>query len=157
MESKEKHLSTQDIAGAPKKPDTTNMKKAETDPGGSHEKSGNPMADSAHAERVEPGVKRAEPGTQQGKDLVPLFSNEAVHGFRSRWTTLQTGFVDEPRRAVEEADELVAQVIKDLAETFSDERSKLERQWDQGDKVSTEDLRLVLQRYRSFFDRFLSV
>jgi len=65
--------------------------------------------------------------------------------------------VDEPRRAVEEADELVAQVIKELAETFSDERRKLEGQWDRGDKVSTEDLRLVLQRYRSFFERFLSV
>ena len=61
------------------------------------------------------------------------------------------------RRAVEEADELVAQVIKELAETFSDERRKLEGQWDRGDKVSTEDLRLVHQRYRSFFERFLSV
>jgi hypothetical protein len=70
---------------------------------------------------------------------------------------LQTGFVDEPRRSVEQADELVAEVIKDLASTFSDERTKLERQWDQGDKVSTEDLRLVLRRYRSFFDRFLSI
>ena len=88
---------------------------------------------------------------------MPLFSNEAVQGYRSRWNSLQTGFVDEPRRAVEEADELVAQVIKELAETFSDERKKLEGQWDRGDKVSTEDLRLVLQRYRSFFERFLSV
>ena len=73
------------------------------------------------------------------------------------WRQSKTGFVDEPRRAVEEADELVAQVIKELAETFSDERRKLEGQWDRGDKVSTEDLRLVLQRYRSFFERFLSV
>ena len=70
---------------------------------------------------------------------------------------MQTGFVDEPRRSVEQADELVAEVIKDLASTFSDERTKLEHQWDQGDKVSTEDLRLVLRRYRSFFDRFLSI
>jgi hypothetical protein len=70
---------------------------------------------------------------------------------------LQTSFVDEPRRSVEQADELVAEVIKDLASTFADERTKLERQWDQGDKVSTEDLRLVLRRYRSFFDRFHSI
>jgi hypothetical protein len=150
MESKEKHLSTEDIAGAPKKQDTNIKQKAETDPRGGLAKSGSPMADTAQAER-------GKPGTKHEKDLVPLFSNEAVQGFRSRWTALQTGFVDEPRRAVQEADELVAQVIKDLAETFSDERSKLERQWDQGDKVSTEDLRVVLQRYRSFFDRFLSV
>jgi hypothetical protein len=80
-----------------------------------------------------------------------------VRDLRSQWTALQTGFVDQPRRSVEQADELVARVMKDLAETFSNERSKLERQWDQGDKISTEDLRLMLRRYRSFFDRFLSV
>ena len=76
---------------------------------------------------------------------------------RNQWTALQTGFVDEPRHAVKKADELVARVMKDMAATFSDERSKLERQWEQGDKVSTEDLRLALRRYRSFFDRFLSI
>ncbi|HZH84199.1 MAG TPA: hypothetical protein VFD87_13715 [Phototrophicaceae bacterium] len=91
------------------------------------------------------------------EELVPLFSESAVQNFRQRWTTLQTEFVDEPRRSVEQADELVAHVMKDMAATFSDERKKLERQWEQGDKVSTEDLRLVLRRYRSFFDRFLSI
>ena len=96
-------------------------------------------------------------GDLRNDQSVPLFSNDSIQGFRSRWTALQTGFVDEPRRSVEQADELVAEVIKDLASTFADERTKLERQWDQGDKVSTEDLRLVLRRYRSFFDRFLSI
>lgn len=61
------------------------------------------------------------------------------------------------RRSVEQADELVAHVMKDMPATFSDERKKLEQQWEQGDKVSTEDLRLVLRQYRSFFDRFLSI
>jgi hypothetical protein len=65
--------------------------------------------------------------------------------------------VDEPRRAVERADELVAQVIKRLAESFAQERSKLEGQWGRGDNVSTEDLRVALQRYRAFFDRLLNV
>ncbi|HEY7219324.1 MAG TPA: hypothetical protein VH985_13150, partial [Candidatus Binatia bacterium] len=92
-----------------------------------------------------------------GEELAPLFSESSVRDLRSQWTALQTGFVDQPRRSVEQADELVARVMKDLAETFSNERSKLERQWDQGDKISTEDLRLMLRRYRSFFDRFLSV
>jgi hypothetical protein len=64
--------------------------------------------------------------------------------------------VDEPRKAVEEADKLVASVMKRLAEGFANERSKLEKQWDRGDNVSTEDLRVALQRYRSFFDRLLS-
>jgi hypothetical protein len=75
--------------------------------------------------------------------------------FRSRWTEVQTGFVDEPRQAVERADELVAEAIKRLAESFSEERGRLESQWARGGDVSTEDLRLSLQRYRSFFERLL--
>jgi hypothetical protein len=66
------------------------------------------------------------------------------------------GFVDEPRRAVEQADALVADLMQRLASVFSDERKSLEGQWDRGDDVSTEDLRVALQRYRSFFDRLLS-
>jgi hypothetical protein len=141
MESKEKHLSTEDIASGSESQNIS--RNAEIN---------SRNDDEGNAVPPEGGSDRAG-----AKDLVPLFSNEAVQGYRSRWNSLQTGFVDEPRRAVEEADELVAQVIKELAETFSDERRKLEGQWDRGDKVSTEDLRLVLQRYRSFFERFLSV
>jgi hypothetical protein len=69
---------------------------------------------------------------------------------------VQASFVDEPRKAVQEADNLVASVMKRLAEGFAKERSALEQQWDSGDNVSTEDLRVALQRYRSFFDRLLN-
>ena len=86
-----------------------------------------------------------------------LFPENEANDFRTRWTDIQTGFVDEPRRAVEQADALVAEVIKRLANSFAEERSKLEGQWGRGDDVSTEDLRLALRRYRSFFDRLLSV
>jgi hypothetical protein len=75
----------------------------------------------------------------------------------ARWTDIQTGFVDEPRRAVEQADALVAEVIKRLANSFAEERIKLEGQWGRGDDVSTENLRVSLRRYRSFFDRLLNV
>jgi len=75
---------------------------------------------------------------------------------RGRWSNVQASFVDEPRRAVEEADKLVATVMQRLAEGFAGERSKLEKQWDGGENVSTEDLRVALQRYRSFFDRLLN-
>jgi hypothetical protein len=88
---------------------------------------------------------------------TPLFSESELGDFRSRWTSIQTGFVDEPRRTVEDADKLVASVMQRLAEGFANERSGLERQWGQGDNVSTEDLRLALQRYRSFFDRLLKL
>ena len=88
---------------------------------------------------------------------TPLFPENEATNFRSRWTEIQAAFVDEPRRAVEHGDALVADVIKRLASSFADERSKLEGQWGRGDNVSTEDLRVALQRYRAFFDRLLSV
>lgn len=88
---------------------------------------------------------------------APLFPENEVGNLRSRWDAIQTGFVDEPRKAVQDADNLVASAMKRLAEVFADERKKLEGQWDRGDSVSTEDLRVALQRYRSFFTRLLSI
>jgi hypothetical protein len=87
----------------------------------------------------------------------PLFGEDEAEGLWRHWDTIQTGFVDEPRHAVEEADSLVADTMKRLAETFAHERTNLEQQWARGDNVSTEDLRVALQRYRSFFKRLLSV
>jgi hypothetical protein len=86
-----------------------------------------------------------------------LFPAEQSSGYRSRWQEIQTGFVDEPRAAVQEADSLVAEMMRQLARTFADERRQLEAQWSEGEEISTEDLRLALRRYRSFFDRLLSV
>jgi hypothetical protein len=85
-----------------------------------------------------------------------LFPDDELHNFRARWDQVQTSFVDEPRQAVEQADSLVANVVKRIAEQFSAERATLEQQWAQGDNVSTEDLRQALRRYRSFFDRLLT-
>jgi hypothetical protein len=87
---------------------------------------------------------------------TPLFPDSEAADFKRRWTDVQTSFVDEPRRAVQQADELVAGVMKLLAETFAREREGLEHQWDRGEDVTTEDLRIAMQRYRSFFDRLLS-
>jgi hypothetical protein len=88
---------------------------------------------------------------------LPLFAQNEAQDLHSRWEQVQIGFVDEPRKAVESADELVAGTIKKLAEVFAGERQKLEAEWDKTDNVSTEDLRIALRRYRSFFDRLLSV
>jgi hypothetical protein len=88
---------------------------------------------------------------------VPLFAQHETQDFRSRWERIQSGFVDEPRKAVQQADELVASTVKRLSEVFASERQKLEAEWDKTDNVSTEDLRVALRRYRSFFDRLLSV
>ena len=86
-----------------------------------------------------------------------LLASDEIDEFRSRWTAIQTSFVDEPKSSIESADKLVAQAIKRIADGFYEERMKLEHQWKTGDDVSTEDLRQSLQRYRSFFSRLLSM
>jgi hypothetical protein len=91
-----------------------------------------------------------------GRNESPLFAENELRDFRARWDQVQTSFVDEPRHAVEQADTLVATVVKRIAEQFAEERSKLEKQWDRGDNVSTEELRQGFRRYRAFFDRLLS-
>ncbi len=88
---------------------------------------------------------------------APLFGSDEAMNLRSRWERIQVGFVDEPRKAVEQADELVATVVQRLTEIFGTERDRLEHEWDKGETISTEDLRVALRRYRSFFDRLLSV
>jgi len=99
----------------------------------------------------------AQRQTGEEGQLAALFLPDVAKDFRSRWDAVQISFVDDPRLAVQQADELVAQVMKSLAETFSSERTKLEAQVDLTDKASTENLRLVLRRYRSFFERLLSL
>ena len=84
---------------------------------------------------------------------APLLANNAE--FMARWTAIQTTFVDEPRTAVEQADTLVAEVIRELARVFAEERGQLEGAWSRGTDVSTEDLRQALQRYRDFFHLLL--
>jgi hypothetical protein len=106
-----------------------------------------------------PGPQVVAGSTTQGVETesAHLFPGEELQGLRTRWKEIQTGFVDEPRKAVEQADGLVASAMKRLAEVFAEERAGLEKQWDRGDSVSTEDLRVAMQRYRTFFERLLSV
>lgn len=101
-------------------------------------------------------AQAAGTGTASAGDAGPLLSAEASSSFQRRWEEVQTRFVDEPRGAVEDADGLVANLMKQLAEGFAQERERLEAQWDRGEDISTEDLRIALQRYRSFFQRLLS-
>jgi hypothetical protein len=91
--------------------------------------------------------------TSEVDSLLPQADETDLRG---RWEEIQTRFVDDPRRAVEDADALVAGVMKSLAEGFAQAREQLEGQWSRGEDVSTEDLRVALQRYRSFFQRLLS-
>ena len=86
-----------------------------------------------------------------------LFPGDQADHLRTEWTDIQSAFVDAPRDAVQRADTLVANTMKRIAEVFAAERQNLEHQWDRGDDVTTEDLRVALQRYRAFFDRLLSL
>jgi hypothetical protein len=116
-------------------------------------------ADRRERQRVNDAEFQRQPSASASADVhpqeserAPLFDTGNAEEFRSRWGIVQQGFVDDPAKAVREGDELVAQVIRSLAETFAQQRARLE-----GKEGSTEDLRLALRRYRSFFDRLLSV
>ena len=149
-------ISTSDIAGS--KPD---------EPQGSGNGADAPDDRGPHADpdrsveeiRQESASRRDQAGGgaeagQNGREA--LVSETQSQDFTKRWDEIQAGFVDEPRDSVQKADALVAELMKTLAETFASERKKLEDQWSSGDDVSTEDLRVSLQRYRSFFHRLLS-
>ena len=90
-------------------------------------------------------------------EVQPILAEDDASELRERWERLQARFVDEPQDAVREADQLVSDVFDNVTRTFAAERESLEEQWNQGEEASTEDLRVALQRYRSFFERLLAV
>src|ERR1700759_2041515 len=108
-------------------------------------------------ERLDTRAVKTDAARPAADEKTALFSPDEAKNLRAQWDTVQVGFVDEPRQAVERADSLVAGAMKRLAEMFAEERARLEGQWDRGDDVSTEELRLALRRYRAFFGRLLSV
>jgi hypothetical protein len=130
----ERHLSTADLAGA-----------------GDRQREQDPAPEAMAAQRSRPD------GERQDEPLAALFLGPVAEDFRRRWDAVQIGFVDDPRQAVRSADELVAQVMKTLAETFAEQRAGIEAGVDRGEQADTENLRVALQRYRSFFQRLLSL
>ncbi|MFN0070488.1 MAG: hypothetical protein ACKVVP_03225 [Chloroflexota bacterium] len=159
MRSDEQPLSTADIARGST---TTDSRRREDEAEGpSHEERwiepDPPQRVTESTSPTEPPTAGIPAGQGQADGAEALFASDDANAFHGRWTEVQAGFVDDPRHAVEQADGLVAEVIKNLAQAFADERSGLEQQWQKGEDVSTEELRLALRRYRSFFDRLLSV
>ncbi|MFB7216514.1 hypothetical protein [Streptomyces sp. NPDC056255] len=98
------------------------------------------------------GPDTAATGADEDEPLL----GEEQEAFHDRWQRIQGDFVDDPREAVSAADNLVAEVMQALARTFSDHKQGLEGQWQRGKEVPTEELRVALQRYRSFFNRLLN-
>ncbi|MFF0049081.1 hypothetical protein [Streptomyces sp. NPDC005498] len=110
--------------------------------------------DAAPQERAA-GAPHASP-PEEGQENEPLLGPEEAEAFKSKWQAVQTAFVDDPREAVRTADALVAEVMQTLARSFASRKEGLESQWGRGEEVLTEDLRIALQRYRSFFNRLLT-
>lgn len=108
--------------------------------------------DPSNSERERPAG--AQPPDDEHPE--PLLDNEQTESFQARWREIQVRFVDEPRDSVKDADGLVAELMQRLAGSFSEERDRLEGEWERGSEVSTEDLRVALKHYRSFFNRLLS-
>jgi len=133
-------LSTQDLLDA--------------EPGGDHRLAEVPPEDEIRDEPQEE-VVAAPRGGSADEPMPQLFTDQDVDRFRQDWQAIQISFVDDPKRAVTEADELVAAVIQSLAATFASHKSDLESQWRQGE-AATEELRVALRRYRSFFNQLLS-
>ncbi|MER7196370.1 hypothetical protein CG723_22430 [Streptomyces sp. CB01635] len=147
-------LSTEDLAQTPDRTDRPQdeavevRNEAPTFPG---ESTAVPSAEPSETEgeQTETDVPAEEEATQ-------LLSAEDEEGFRSRWQEVQSKFVDDPRDAVHSADALVAEVMQTLAATFAERKQELEEQWSRGERADTEDLRMALRHYRSFFNRLLT-
>jgi len=114
------------------------------------------LAGGASPAEDEPVARDAGTDTTETERLEPLLGGDDAGDFRGRWESIQASFVDEPREAVQRADALVAELMQLLARTFAEERETLERQWAGGGEAGTEELRIALQRYRSFFERLLA-
>jgi hypothetical protein len=168
------NLSTADLAGVQRETPTNVRVEPLGEGGGDKQSRAIAVEDTRHvdtAERTANSVQfranavrseaagGAAAGTARApeEETGPLFSGNEANELRAKWDAVQVGFVDAPRDAVEHADNLVAETMKRLAEVFAAERTKLEGQWNKGEDVSTEDLRLALRRYRSFFSRLLSI
>ena len=92
-----------------------------------------------------------------GEPSGPLFDPQVARDLQSRWNQIQVAFVDEPRTAVERANNLVIETTKHLTDSFGSGRQRLEHEWNNGGDVSTEALRLTLRQYRAFFNRLLAI
>jgi hypothetical protein len=106
--------------------------------------------------KTDPVVSFDEHRTAKMRSEQSLISSGELENLRARWVGIQSSFVDEPRKAVHDADELVSTALKQISDGFRDRRTQLEKSWS-GDDASTEDLRVSFQNYRTFFDRLLSI
>jgi len=112
-------------------------------------------ADDRRDDSARPGGAQDDVAPPAPQD-APLLDDREAGDFLARWSEVQGRFVDDPQGAVRDGDSLVAELMQALAARFSDHKGRLEEQWQRGSEPETEELRLALQQYRSFFQRLLS-
>ena len=151
----DERLTTEDLAGA-RAEEPANGQPVEDGSGGSATDGSSADQGSPDSTPVDGTLDDSTPDDSAPADGIDLLDDETIAARRSRWQDVQADFVDEPRRAVQDADSLVAELMQRLAKAFAAERQQLESRWSRGDEVSTEDLRLTLRHYRSFFQRLLA-
>jgi hypothetical protein len=113
------------------------------------------------SERVEPERVEPAPSTGPGESTTwstsgGLLPDNELSDYQRRWDELQVRFIDEPRQSVREADDLVSEVTRRIADRFSSGRKDFEQRWEGGDEPTTEELRQAVQRYRDFFQRLVT-
>jgi hypothetical protein len=135
---------------------SANARQRTTDPNPDRPTSESSISERATLESGRFEAARPDAGADGGDSAAPLSPTDAEQ-LSALWDEIQGGFVDDPRSAVSRADELVGRVVERVIRRFAEQRAALERQWDRGDSVTTEELRITLQRYREFFRRLLSV
>ncbi|MFI5669812.1 hypothetical protein [Streptomyces sp. NPDC051704] len=145
-------LTTEDLA----RPAPPRDREAAVYPG---EATGGRSGDAAQATQAtqdgRAGEREQEPARGPESEEEPLLGSAEAERYRTRWSEIQGRFVDDPQEAVRSADALVAEVMQSFAGTLSEHRSGLEKQWDRGERVATEDLRQALRAYRSLVNRLL--
>ncbi|MFE9928408.1 hypothetical protein [Streptomyces sp. NPDC005533] len=145
---------TDDGRTAPVYPGEATLDTATDEPG--TRENGDERLTDRTADRTPEGTGGAGGAAGAGVADEPLLGAEDTADYRKAWNEIQGRFVDDPQEAVRSADALVAEVMQTLARTFSAHKQGLEGQWGQGEQVATEELRLALQHYRSFFNRLLN-
>jgi hypothetical protein len=145
-------MTTQD----PQTETTDSTEEVESSNAGTASSTGQTESSAAGTDSLTAGTDSLTAETESSSEK-PLFAEDELSGFRSRWDDVQSGFVDDPRECVQKADGLVSDVVDQLTTGFSEARSRLEAQWARGEEASTEDLRRALKRYREFFQRLLAV
>jgi hypothetical protein len=73
-----------------------------------------------------------------------------------RWTAIETGFVEDPARHIEMADDLLGDLIGRLQAALEHDRDRLSGAW-KGSDVTTEQLRELLLRYRASYQRLREI